>query len=214
MFVYDRRTQAIRWGNSALLALLGFASVDELKGRTPIELFVHVDDRARLRAHRDAVQAGTEVTGIEVRWMSRDGSVRYIHATSRAVLLLDGNAILVVGKDLSEQRQAAERERVLEEQLRQTQRLDSIGQLAGGVAHDFNNILAVIMSNVGLLSEELADKGMTNDEANEIMVAPERGATLTRQLLAFSRKQHRQVGHVRAQRRARPAQHDVAPDRR
>ena len=192
MFVYDRSTLAMRWVNSRLLEVLGFDSADDLIGKRSLDVFVHADDRDRLQAHRDAVEHGDAKTGIDVRWMCRDGTVRYIHATSRAVSF-DGSAILVVGQDLTEQKQAAERERSLEEQLHQSQRMESIGQLAGGVAHDFNNILAVIMSNAGLLAEDLAQKGIPAEEASEILEAAERGAALTRQLLAFSRKQHRQI---------------------
>jgi PAS domain S-box-containing protein len=192
MFVYDRSTSEIRWVNSAMLAILGFDSVDDLAGKRSLDVFVHADDRDRLKTHREAVERGECASGVDVRWMASDGSVRYIYATSRAVSF-DGNAILVVGQDLTEQRHSAERERSLEEQLQQSQRMESIGQLAGGVAHDFNNILAVIMSNAGLLAEDLAQKGVPTEEANEILEAAERGAALTRQLLAFSRKQHRQV---------------------
>jgi PAS domain S-box-containing protein len=192
MFVYDRSTHAIRWVNTRMLDILGFESQEELAGKRSTDAFVHADDRERLQAHREAVQRGERASGIDVRWMCRDGTARYVHATSRAVSF-DGNAILVVAQDLTEQRQAAERERSLEEQLQQSQRMESIGQLAGGVAHDFNNILAVIMSNAGLLAEDLAQKGIPTEEASEILEAAERGAALTRQLLAFSRKQHRQV---------------------
>jgi PAS domain S-box-containing protein len=192
MFIYDRSTMKIRWANMALVDMLGYSSADELEGKTSIELFVHDDDKARLQEHREAVAVGEAQSGIDVRWLHRDGSTSYVFATSRPVSF-DGNAVLVVGKDLTKAREAEQRERALEEQLQQSQRMESIGQLAGGVAHDFNNLLAVIMSNAGLLAEDLAEKGLPNEEANEIMEAAERGAALTRQLLAFSRKQHRQV---------------------
>jgi PAS domain S-box-containing protein len=192
MFVYDRSTAKIRWVNSAMLNMLGFESGDDLLGKRSLDVFVHPEDRERLQTRRDAVQRGECESGIDVRWMCVDGSVRYVHATSRPVSF-DGSAILVVGQDLTEQKQSAERERSLEEQLHQSQRMESIGQLAGGVAHDFNNILAVIMSNAGLLAEDLSQRGIPVEEASEILEAAERGAALTRQLLAFSRKQHRQV---------------------
>ena len=79
--------------------------------------------------------------------------------------------------------------RALEEQLRQSQKLEAIGRLAGGVAHDFNNILMSIMGAADLLLMQLAPDDAARDEATEIKQSVDRGAGLTRQLLAFSRRQ-------------------------
>ncbi len=79
--------------------------------------------------------------------------------------------------------------RALEEQLRQSQKLEAIGRLAAGVAHDFNNILASIMGSADLLLMQMDPADAAGSEANEIKLAVQRGAGLTRQLLAFSRRQ-------------------------
>src|SRR6185312_4411718 len=78
--------------------------------------------------------------------------------------------------------------RQAEEQLRHAQKLDAVGRLAGGVAHDFNNVLAVILGHVSLLSDR-ADQHGIRDGLESIRAASEHAAALTRQLLAFSRKQ-------------------------
>jgi CheY-like chemotaxis protein len=82
--------------------------------------------------------------------------------------------------------------RTLEEQLRQAQRLASVGLLAGGIVHDFNNVLTVILSNATFLKERLADRPDVHEDLREIEVAALWGAALTKQLLAFARKQVRQ----------------------
>lgn len=113
-----------------------------------------------------------------------DGTTRWIH--DRAVPVRDaaGNIVRMAGlaEDISERR-------VLEEQLRQTQKMESLGMLAGGVAHDFNNLLAVIASSSGMLAEDLPATGEQRELVEEIDAAVQRATGLTRQLLAFSRKQ-------------------------
>lgn len=106
------------------------------------------------------------------------------------VLLLYPLATILVGKLLSDQ----EKSRILNQKLQQAQKMESIGRLAGGVAHDFNNMLSVIMGNAELALEKLARKRSNNeicvdDELKEIIRAGRRSADLTQQLLAFARKQ-------------------------
>ena len=100
--------------------------------------------------------------------------------------------------------------RALEEQLRQSQKLEAIGRLAGGVAHDFNNILMSIMGSADLLLMQIESDDPARDEANEIKQSVDRGAGLTRQLLAFSRRQATDRSRVRARRRRPRHGHDAA----
>src|SRR5439155_6820501 len=92
------------------------------------------------------------------------------------------SALAIVQRDVSEQRQ-------LEAQLRQSQKMEAVGRLAGGLAHDFNNVLTAVFGYVDLLSEELAPGSHAREDVEEIRRAAERAAALTRQLLAFSRQQ-------------------------
>jgi two-component system cell cycle sensor histidine kinase/response regulator CckA len=92
-------------------------------------------------------------------------------------------------RDVTQRRRAEEALRASEEQLRQAQKMEAVGRLAGGVAHDFNNILTAIMGNVSLILDDSTALAGPRQRAEEIQKASERAAHLTRQLLAFSRKQ-------------------------
>ena len=151
---------------------------------------IHADDRRRVTDGLAGVAAGGEFDE-QYRTLHPDGSVRWIHARAFPVRNDDGVVARVVGvsDDITERRR-------IEEQLRQVQKLEAIGQLAGGVAHDFNNILGAILIQTGLAQ---AMPGLSG-EAREIMVdiesSAQRAANLTRQLLLFSRKQVMQPREV------------------
>jgi PAS domain S-box-containing protein len=97
--------------------------------------------------------------------------------------------VLGLARDISDWREAQEALVESEERLRRAQRLEAVGQLSGGIAHDFNNLLTVILGNIELMLHELPTEGGLHNHAREINHAAERAAALTRQLLAFSRKQ-------------------------
>jgi PAS domain S-box-containing protein len=142
---------------------------------------IHPSDRERI-AQAWATQ-GTDFSA-EYRIVRPDGKVRWIHDKASPVRDERGALIAIAGiaDDVTERRE-------LEEQLRQTQKLESLGLLAGGVAHDFNNILGVITANAQMLAEALPDGHADRELVDEIDGAVCRAAALTRQLLAFSRRQ-------------------------
>jgi len=142
---------------------------------------VHPDDRARMAAWRHGDNGDGEGT---FRIVRPDGTERTIEFRMFPVSGPAGSIVRYAGVaiDVTERR-------LLEEQLRQTQKLESIGLLAGGVAHDFNNVLAVISGNLGLLAESLSVSNEDHELVEEIDAAVKRATWLTRQLLAFSRKQ-------------------------
>ncbi len=112
-----------------------------------------------------------------------------------AVIIVDKDAngkinfISAIARDISERKRAEEKQARLEEQLRQSQKMEAVGQLSGGVAHDFNNLLAVISGNVSLMELDETLLPDQREALNEIKLSSERATALTRQLLAFSRRQ-------------------------
>ena len=136
----------------------------------------------RLRA---AAASGRSIEPVETTLAHKDGSLRHIVITTSAV----GERTLVICSDLTERKRAEDDRHRLEEQLRQGQKMESIGRLAGGIAHDFNNLLTVILGNVTLLELDDHLPKEVADSTRSIKNAAQRAAHLTSQLLAFSRKQ-------------------------
>jgi PAS domain S-box-containing protein len=155
-------------------------SFDEWQSR------VHPDDiagaLAKVQRYLAKPAGGHEV---ELRMRHKDGSWRWIYARAEVVLDEMGQPLRLLGCHLD----VTER-RLLEEQLRHSQRMDAIGQLAGGVAHDFNNLLTVIQGNASLLHDDSTPLSEQQSEGlAELIRAADRAAALTRQLLTFSRRQ-------------------------
>lgn len=170
----------ILYESSSVERILGHAP-DALVGRDMMEL-VHPDDRASVRRALGELQGSPGASRIgEVRFEDADGGWRKLEYIAKNLLHVPAVAGIVVNsRDVSEQR-------ALEEAVRQADKLDALGRLAGGVAHDFNNILSVIRSNADLVLLELDEDEAARPDVQEIVASVERGARLTRQLLGFSR---------------------------
>ncbi len=142
---------------------------------------VHPDDRERVQRRLPVMKIEPLVDTFRVNVR---GVVRTIQVSTFPVRDESGNVIRIAGVSGDRTEQL-----VLEEQMRQTQKLESLGLLAGGVAHDFNNVLAVIGANAGMLSDLVPTTHPDRELVDEIEAAVKRAAALTRQLLAFSRKE-------------------------
>jgi len=166
----------------AVTRVLGF-SPHELQGRNFFEI-VHPDDTltTRLLMKEVSEQPGN-LRSDEVRIRHADGSWRTLHLTAKNLQDVRGvEAIVVNTRDITHQK-------ALETELRQSQRMETVGQLAGGVAHDFNNLLTAINGRTDFLAEAENLDASQREDVEEIRRAAQRAASLTRQLLAFSRKQ-------------------------
>jgi PAS domain S-box-containing protein len=155
---------------------------------TPMALLIHPDDRSRAIDFIAAVARNrTPAEPVEWRMRSVDGS--WMEVETIATGQLDDPDVQGI---VLNSRNVTERKR-LEAQLRQSQRLESVGQLAGGIAHDFNNFLSVIRGYARFVVDGLDDDSPLRSDAEEIEKAAERAARLTSQLLVFSR--HERVQH-------------------
>ncbi|HXM67858.1 MAG TPA: ATP-binding protein [Candidatus Acidoferrum sp.] len=166
--------------NPALLAMLGYASAKELIGTHLGGLYTDTQQWFELADH---LRATTPFTGLMVEWMRQDGRSAVVRLSGRAVS--DGakeKTFELFAEDVTEQR-------VLQQQLLQSQKMEAVGRLAGGIAHDFNNLLMVISGYSEFLLERLGADTTLRTPAQEIANAAARASSLTRQLLAFSRKQ-------------------------
>ncbi len=149
--------------------------------------FIHPDDQNATATQVENMQSGQPLFKFENRYSCKDGSYKTIEWRTTSAQT-DGTAY-AAGRDITERKQIEEEKQKLESRLRQAQKMEAVGQLAGGVAHDFNNMLGVIIGHAEVALKK-TDKGhplYVNLE--EIHKAAQRSADLTRQLLAFARKQ-------------------------
>lgn len=177
--------------NPAILRLLGY-SEQELQ-KMDCNDFIHQEDIAKDQPLFQSLLVGERgFYQIEKRYVRKDGEVVWGHLTLSVVDRHAGpGQVMAIAMldDITGQKKAEEASRALEAQLRQSQRLQAVGTLAGGVAHDFNNMLGVILGYGQLLQERLPKDAAMQEAVGEIIQAAKRSAALTRQLLAFSRRQ-------------------------
>lgn len=168
--------------NPALVSMLGYSSADELKQRN-LEKDIYRDPQVRQRLVKDYKLKGG-FRALDAEWRRKDGSIIAVRMTGRPVLATDNSIAYfeVFAEDMTERRS-------LERQLVQSQKMEAIGRLAGGIAHDFNNLLSVILGHSEILDQAMGNNSRYRKSVEATRQAAERAASLTMQLLAFSRKQ-------------------------
>lgn len=161
--------------------LLGY-TMDEITGQKLSAFYANPEERDNfLKAVRESP---TGVRGYEAEMIAKDGRSVWVSTNARYWTDADGNMLGIEGtvRDVTEEREVSE-------QLRQAQKMEAVGQLTGGVAHDFNNMLAVVMGNIELAIDSTDEGSRTNTLLRNTLTRTERGAELVKRLLAFSRKQ-------------------------
>jgi two-component system, cell cycle sensor histidine kinase and response regulator CckA len=166
--------------NESFLRSTGYSREDVI-GRTSMELkfWERLEDRARLI---EALQKHGSVRDLEITFRTKTGAQRTALDSADVIEINGQTCVIAILKDITERK-------ALEKQLRQLQKMEAVGQLSGGIAHDFNNLLGVILGYSELLEAGLDRTDKLHKTALEIKKAGQRAASLTRQLLAFSRQQ-------------------------
>ncbi|MCU0302740.1 MAG: PAS domain-containing protein [Thermoanaerobaculales bacterium] len=153
---------------------------------------LHPDDHENAANELLAATTSDRAFGVEYRMLADDGSWRWILCRGRAVTRdREGNPLRLAGShsDVTERRKAEAQRAELEEKLTQAQRMEAVALLAGGMAHDFNNLLSVILGRAELALMRLTPEDPSYADFSEIIAVGDRSANLTRQLLAFARRQ-------------------------
>jgi len=170
--------------NKACEQISGYTR-DEILRMDPFEI---VDPESRERVKGSRLSSDVPLRD-EISIRTKSGATRWIDAIANRIQFEGRSAVLVTGVDITDRKQTEEALRSSEAQLRQSQKMEAVGRLAGGVAHDFNNLLTVIKGYSELALEEISESDPLHAGVQEIQRAADRAASLTRQLLAFSRRQ-------------------------
>jgi len=175
--------------NGGAERMYGYAA-GEVVGHS-VSVLVLPDRIDQFEAVLDRLRRGEQVSFYEIKALRKDGTIIDVSMTISPIRD-PGGAVAgasSVARDMTELNRAEAERHALERQLQEAERLETLGQLAGGVAHDFNNLLAAIMSYAGFVVDESADRPGVRADAEQIQAAAQRAAALTRQLLIFSRRE-------------------------
>jgi PAS domain S-box-containing protein len=188
MVVIDRETRDILAVNDAAVAQYGWSREEALTMTS--DDFYPPEDLLTVKGLRrqDQSDAGTHtIPGLRHR--TKDGTIIDVELKARQIEMDGRPAVLTTIQNVTERNRAEQARLAVAAQLRQAQKMEAVGQLTGGIAHDFNNILTVILANADALQEEENLDASVANRLDQIGQAVERASGLTRQLLAFSRKQ-------------------------
>jgi PAS domain S-box-containing protein len=186
----DLETESLIWTDETY-RIFGQDPLKFFPTRATFREFVLPEDRVRVRNAMNAAMSSGDGYKVDHRIILPGGVVRWVHEEAEVCVSMEGPPIRLIGtiQDITEHRQ-------LEEKYRQAKKLQAVGLLAGGVAHEFNNILTIIQGHVALATLGCNPKDDVRESLEEVQKAAERAARLTRQLLAFSQRQMLQLRYL------------------
>jgi len=180
ILVVDTEKKRFIYANPEICSMLGY-SVEELTNFC-IEDIHPVEELEKVISEYEEHINGQRTLSETIRCLKKDGNIILVDITSSPMVIDDKNCIVGFFRDVTKRNH-------LEEQFRQAQKLEAVGQLAGGIAHDFNNMLTIILGHCDLMKEDIPENDPLLESLVQIRSSGEKAASLTRQLLAYSRKQ-------------------------
>jgi signal transduction histidine kinase len=189
-FEHNVTTGKAEWSDE-LYHILGLQPTDAIPGHDTLIALIHPEDRARFEQHRDRELAGIATDPLEYRIVRADGTQRIVRRESESVFDNDIRGLRRYGtlQDITALRHAEQRERDLERKLLHSQKLEALGTLAGGIAHDLNNTLTPIMALSKLTARRLTHDDELHTNLETIFAASEQARDLVRRVLSFSRRE-------------------------
>jgi PAS domain S-box-containing protein len=176
--------------NDSVCRILGYPR-DELMGMNNRQFMNEENARKAFETFNHVYVTGKADRAFDWEVITKDGGIRFFEASVSLIRNKEDRPTGFQGicRDITERKQSEGEREKLRSQLMQVQKLESVGQLAGGIAHDFNNLLTTILGNVGLMLMDIPEDDPLREGVEEVKTSGERAAALTKQLLAFSRKQ-------------------------
>jgi PAS domain S-box-containing protein len=176
---------AHEWVTDAFTRITGYTRAEFAS--VPWERLLHPEDVEAVKGYHQEALRG-ERCEFEARIVRKDGEVRWLHTTLAGVVDPEEGALRLVGatRDVTERRRAQDEWRSLESHVREMQRLESLGVLAGGLAHDFNNVLSIVLGNTALAQAEIPENATVMRRLERIRAAAQHAAGLTDQMLTYS----------------------------
>jgi PAS domain S-box-containing protein len=189
-FDRDFRTGEVS-GSEEFYRIFGFDPQMPAPTKEEFLPLIHPDDRAGYEASMIASEQGLTPSPLTYRFRCYDGSTKWIYTEIETIFDGEGNAVRRIGtiRDVTEAREAEERQRELERQLLHSQKLDALGTLAGGIAHDLNNTLMPILALSQLLMQQMPEGTSEREDLETVVQASRHGRDLVQRILAFSRDQ-------------------------
>jgi PAS domain S-box-containing protein len=189
-FEHNVTTGIAEWSDE-MYHILGLEPSGAIPGRDTLIALIHPEDRAQFEEHRNREIAGIATEPFEYRVVRSDGTERIVRRESEIVFDSDLGGMRRYGtlQDITELRLAEQRKRDLERKLLHSQKLEALGTLAGGIAHDLNNTLTPIMALSKLTGRRLADDDEARHNLETIFAASEQARDLVRRVLSFSRRE-------------------------
>lgn len=186
--IYINRNHILKFANRMLAEIFGYKSSGEILGKHVREMIAPeswelVDNEVKLRE-----SGKKKVSRYECKGVKKDGTIIDIEVLGIRIDYQGKPAVLGTLIDITQRKRAAEEKRKLEEQLRQSQKMEAVGTLAGGIAHGFNNILGIITGYTELSIDDLPQESMTRRNLEQVLISSNRAKDLVRQILEFSRK--------------------------